>query len=235
MLKIGEAGGEFFHFLGLRISDMACLGSARLSQVYTTPSVAASVPRNGSSSGGLAGQELKAACVPFPVRSSNGECSNGVFCAHKVVKGLRSGGVVRSEFLKGGDHGELLRRVVGEVQDVAAAKKTTNKKKTREAGTVMAMAVSTTDEKKLLKGRCGAILEDVPHLTDWLPDLPVRSEGWLTRIQPADRTNFARKTVVGFLVLIWGIEDSSKNVIGFFFFPLFGRRGTRRVETDRRI
>jgi hypothetical protein len=174
LLKIGEAGGEFFRFLGLRISDMACLGSARLSQAYTAPSVAASVPRHG----GLAGQELKAACVPFPVRSGSGECSNGVFSSHKVVKGLRSsGGVARSEFLKGGDHGELLRRVVGEVQDVAASKRTTIKKKNRrEAGaaTAMAMAVSTTDEKKILKGRCGAVLEDVPHLTDWLPDLPVR-------------------------------------------------------------
>jgi hypothetical protein len=112
------------------------------------------------------------------VRSGSGECSNGVFSSHKVVKGLRSGGgVARSEFLKGGDHGELLRRVVGEVQDVAASKRTTIKKKNRrEAGaaTAMAMAVSTTDEKKILKGRCGAVLEDVPHLTDWLPDLPVR-------------------------------------------------------------
>ena len=165
---------------------MACLASARLSQAYTPPPsvAAASVPRHGSSSGGLAGQELKAACcVPFPVRSGNGECSsNGVCCAHKVVKGLRSssgGVVVRSEFLKGGDHGELLRRVVGQVQDVSASKRTTIKKttkKSREAGaaTVMAMAVSTTDEKKVLKGHCGAVLEDVPHLTDWLPDLPVR-------------------------------------------------------------
>ena len=222
------------HFLGLRISDMACLGSARLSQVYTTPSVAASVPRHGSSSGRLAGQELKAACVPFAVRSSNGECSNGVFSAHKVVKGLRSsgGGVVRSEFLKGGDHGELLRRVVGEVQGVAAARKT------REAGaaTVMAMAVSTTDERKVLKGHCGAVLEDVPHLTDWLPDLPVRSEGRLTCSLPADRTNFARKTVVEFLVLFWGIEDSSKNVVWVcVFFPSFGRSRTIKVEADRRI
>ena len=207
------------HFLGPRISDMACLGSARLSQVYTTPSVAASVPRNGSSSGGLAGQELKAACVPFPVRSSNAECSNRVFGAHKVVKGLRSGGVVRSEFLKGGDHGELLLRVVGEVQDVAAAKKTTNKKKTREAGaaTVMAMAVSTTDEKKLLKGRCGAILEDVPHLTDWLPDLPVRSEGRLTRIQPADRTISLARLLLDFSFCFGG----SKILLRMLFFFSF--------------
>jgi hypothetical protein len=27
---------------------------------------------------------------------------------------------------------------------------------------------------KILTGSGGAVLEDVPHLTDWLPDLPVR-------------------------------------------------------------
>jgi hypothetical protein len=26
---------------------------------------------------------------------------------------------------------------------------------------------------KIVKGAGGAILEDVPHITDWLPDLPV--------------------------------------------------------------
>lgn len=205
---------------------MACLGSARLSQVYTTPSVAASVPRNGSSSGASAGQELRAACVSFPVRSSNGECSDGALSAHKVVKGLRGGGVARSEFLKGGDHGELLRRVVGEVQDVAAAKKTTSNKKLREAGVATAMAVSTADEKKILTGHCGAVLEDVPHLTDWLPNLPVRSEGRLTCRQPADRTISLARVLLDFSFCFGGSKKLARVLLALIVL------GHRRISPE---
>ncbi|CAM6067452.1 unnamed protein product [Sphagnum tenellum] len=37
---------------------------------------------------------------------------------------------------------------------------------------VMIMSVKATETSKILIGSGGAVLEDVPHLTDWLPDLP---------------------------------------------------------------
>lgn len=37
------------------------------------------------------------------------------------------------------------------------------------------MALSMDNGSKVITGAGGAILEDVPHLTDWLPDLPVSS------------------------------------------------------------
>jgi hypothetical protein len=36
------------------------------------------------------------------------------------------------------------------------------------------MCAATSKTSKISTGSGGAVLEDVPHLTDWLPDLPVR-------------------------------------------------------------
>jgi hypothetical protein len=47
-----------------------------------------------------------------------------------------------------------------------------SKEQSRKA--VMIMSVKATETSKILTGSGGAVLEDVPHLTDWLPDLPVR-------------------------------------------------------------
>jgi hypothetical protein len=39
----------------------------------------------------------------------------------------------------------------------------------------VSMSVNAGSSSKILTGSGGALLEDVPHLTDWLPDLPVSS------------------------------------------------------------
>ncbi len=39
----------------------------------------------------------------------------------------------------------------------------------------VSMSVNAGSSSKILTGSGGAVLEDVPHLTDWLPDLPVSS------------------------------------------------------------
>lgn len=60
-----------------------------------------------------------------------------------------------------GENNELLLRV-GE--DMATSKRQLKKE--------ISMAMNF-QSSKILKGSGGAILEDVPHLTDWLPKLPV--------------------------------------------------------------
>jgi hypothetical protein len=51
---------------------------------------------------------------------------------------------------------------------------------------VTSMSVNMED-KKIFTGSGGAVLEDVPHLTDWLPDLPVRI--WCSRITQLEVLN----------------------------------------------
>jgi hypothetical protein len=46
-----------------------------------------------------------------------------------------------------------------------------SKKQLRKTEVQMSVNAETA---KILTGSGGAVLEDVPHLTDWLPDLPVR-------------------------------------------------------------
>ncbi len=44
--------------------------------------------------------------------------------------------------------------------------------KKRERKEIAIMSIDL-EPGKIVKGAGGAILEDVPHITDWLPDLPV--------------------------------------------------------------
>lgn len=76
---------------------------------------------------------------------------------------LRSSSWIRgSDFLKN----ELL-CVVAAPPGLALSKQQSRK-------AVMIMSVKAAETSKILIGSGGAVLEDVPHLTDWLPDLPVR-------------------------------------------------------------
>jgi hypothetical protein len=49
-----------------------------------------------------------------------------------------------------------------------------NKRDRRKQTTVIMSSSIDSEPSKIVKGAGGAILEDVPHLTDWLPGLPVR-------------------------------------------------------------
>jgi len=74
-------------------------------------------------------------------------------------KGFGAGRVKSGKlFFTGNDSRELVRRAVG-VEVL------------RRELTCMALSM---DGEKSIVGTGGAVLEDVPHLTDWLPDLPVR-------------------------------------------------------------
>lgn len=106
-------------------------------------------------------------------RSATGVVESGVVRSTLCVglgkgKGFGAAGRVSSVesgkfFLKGKGHSqELVRRAVGAVTG-----------ETKERREVTSMALSINDEKRIT-GAGGAVLEDVPHLTDWLPDLPVR-------------------------------------------------------------
>jgi hypothetical protein len=68
----------------------------------------------------------------------------------------------------------LLRRRLGccIVEDDDDHKK--NKRDRRKQTTVIMSSSIDSEPSKIVKGAGDAILEDVPHLTDWLPGLPVR-------------------------------------------------------------
>jgi hypothetical protein len=77
-------------------------------------------------------------------------------------------------FFVGESGAVLLRRSLGYciVEDDEDDK---NRKRDRRKQTTVIMSSSIDSEpSKIMKGAGGAILEDVPHLTDWLPGLPVR-------------------------------------------------------------
>ena len=103
--------------------------------------------RGGCAGGGVESGVARPACVGF----SGGEGKG--FGAGRV----RSGKVFFT--------GEAVRRAAG--VEVALARGSKGWKG------VTSMSVNMEDEK-ILVGAGGAVLEDVPHLTDWLPDLPVR-------------------------------------------------------------
>ncbi len=77
-------------------------------------------------------------------------------------------------FFVGESGAVLLRRRLGYciVQDDDDDKK--NKRDRRKQTTVIMSSSIDSKPSKIVKGAGGAILEDVPHLTDWLPGLPVR-------------------------------------------------------------
>jgi hypothetical protein len=78
-------------------------------------------------------------------------------------------------FFVGESGAVLLRRRLGccIVEDDDDDKKK-NKRDRRKQTTVIMSSSIDSEPSKIVKGAGGAILEDVPHLTDWLPGLPVR-------------------------------------------------------------
>jgi hypothetical protein len=78
-------------------------------------------------------------------------------------------------FFVGESGAVLLRRRSGYciVEDEDDDDKKNNRDRRKQTTVIMSSSIDS-EPSKIVKGAGGAILEDVPHLTDWLPGLPVR-------------------------------------------------------------
>lgn len=78
-------------------------------------------------------------------------------------------------FFVGESGAVLLRRRSGYciVEDDDDDDKKNNRDRRKQTTVIMSSSIDS-EPSKIVKGAGGAILEDVPHLTDWLPGLPVR-------------------------------------------------------------